>query len=88
MRSRKDPFSGRRVTAEFMLWAQRGYLQFPVNYRNRERMPVDRGAAVDHTTVCIVGSRPMHPRSTSASARICARSRAYFLDGLLLTERL
>ena len=51
MRSRKDPFSGRRVTAEFMLWAQRGYLQFPVNYRNRERMLVDRGVAVDHTTV-------------------------------------
>ena len=34
-----------------MLWAQRGYLQFPVNYRDRERMLVDRGVAVDHTTV-------------------------------------
>jgi transposase-like protein len=34
-----------------MLWAQRGYLQFPVNYRNRERMLVDRSVAVDHTTV-------------------------------------
>ena len=51
MRSRKDPFRGRRVTAEFMLWTQRGYLQFPVNYRDRERMLVDRGVAVDHTTV-------------------------------------
>jgi transposase, IS6 family len=51
MRSRKDPFRGRRFTAEFMLWAQRGYLQFPVNYRNRERMLVDRSVAVDHTTV-------------------------------------
>ena len=51
MRSRKDPFSGRRVTAEFMLWTQRGYLQFSVNYRDRERTLVNRGVAVDHTTV-------------------------------------
>ena len=51
MRSRKDPFSGRRVTAEVMLWARRRNLQFPANYRDRERMPVDRGVAVDHTTV-------------------------------------
>ena len=34
-----------------MLWTQRGYLQFSVNYRNREPMLVDRGVAVDHTTV-------------------------------------
>ena len=34
-----------------MLWTQRGYLQVPGNYRNRERMLVDRGVAVDHTTV-------------------------------------
>ena len=51
MRSRKDPFRGRRVTAEFMLWTQRGYLQFSVNYRNGESMLVDRGVEVDHTTV-------------------------------------
>ena len=51
MRSRKDPFRGRRVTAEFMLWTQRGYLEFSVNYCNWERMLVDRGVAVDHATV-------------------------------------
>ena len=51
MRSRKDPFRGRQFTAEVMLWSQRGYLQFPVNYPDRERTLVDRGVAVDHTTV-------------------------------------
>jgi IS6 family transposase len=51
MRSRKDPFRGRQFTEQVMFWARRGYLQFPVNYRDREGMLVDRGAAFDHTTV-------------------------------------
>ena len=34
-----------------MLWTQRGYFQFPVNYRDRECTLVARGVAVDHTTV-------------------------------------
>jgi transposase-like protein len=36
---------------EVILWAQHGYLQFPVNYRHRERMLVDRSVAVDNTIV-------------------------------------
>jgi len=29
----------------------RGYLQFPISYRDLERMLADRGVAVDHTTL-------------------------------------
>jgi transposase-like protein len=38
MRSRKNPFKGRQVTAEVILWAVRWYLQFPISYRNLELM--------------------------------------------------
>jgi hypothetical protein len=50
-RSRKDPFKGRQFTAEVILWAVRWYLQFPISYRDLERMLADRGVAVDHTTI-------------------------------------
>jgi len=50
-RGKKDPFKGRQFTAEVILWAVRWYLQFPISYRDLERMLADRGVAVDHTTV-------------------------------------
>ncbi|MCM8735278.1 IS6 family transposase [Azospirillum sp. A1-3] len=51
MRSRKSLFKGRQFTAEVILWAVRWYLQFPISYRDLERMLADRGVAVDHTII-------------------------------------
>ena len=49
---RRDPaFKGRQFTAEVILWAVRWYLMFPISYRDLELMLLDRGVAVDHTTV-------------------------------------
>ena len=50
-RSRQHPFKGRQFTAEVILWAVRWYLQFPISYRELERMLADRGVSVDHTTL-------------------------------------
>jgi transposase, IS6 family len=47
----KNPFKGRQFTAEIILWAVRWYLQFPISYRDLERMLSDRGVQVDHTTL-------------------------------------
>ena len=47
----KDPFKGRQFTAEIILWAVRWYLQFPISYRDLERMFADRGVQVNHTTL-------------------------------------
>jgi len=44
-------FRGFRFPAEVILWAVRWYLQFPLSYRDLERMLADRGVAVDHTTL-------------------------------------
>jgi transposase, IS6 family len=44
-------FRGFRFPAEVILWAVRWYLQFPVSYRDLERMLADRGVKVDHTTM-------------------------------------
>ena len=44
-------FRGRQFTAEVILWAVRWYLMFPVSYRDLQRMLMDRGVAVDHTTI-------------------------------------
>src|SRR3954454_23270329 len=44
-------FRGFRFPAEVILWAVRWYLQFPVSYRDLERMLADRGVEVDHTTM-------------------------------------
>lgn len=51
MRGGKSPFKGRQFTAEVILWAVRWYLQFPISYRDLERMLADRGVSVDHTTL-------------------------------------
>ena len=44
-------FRGFRFPAEVILWAVRWYLQFPISYRDLERMLADRGVEVDHTTL-------------------------------------
>ena len=44
-------FKGRQFTAEVILWAVRWYLMFPISYRDLELMLMDRGVAVDHTTI-------------------------------------
>ncbi len=44
-------FRGCRFPAEVILWAVRWYLQFPVSYRELERMLADRGVEVDRTTM-------------------------------------
>jgi transposase, IS6 family len=49
--SNKNLFKGRQFTAEIILWAVRWYLQFPISYRDLERMFSDRGIQVDHTTL-------------------------------------
>jgi transposase, IS6 family len=42
---------GFRFPAEVILGAVRWYLQFPVSYRDLERMLADRGVSVDHVTL-------------------------------------
>jgi transposase, IS6 family len=44
-------FRGFRFPAEVVLWAVRWYLQFPISYRDLERMLADRGVAVDHVSL-------------------------------------
>jgi transposase-like protein len=51
MQGNKNPFKGRQFMAEIILWAIRWYLQFPISYRDLERMLSDRGVHVDHTTL-------------------------------------
>ncbi len=51
MRSGKSSSRGRQFTVEVILWAVRWYLQFPISYRDLERMLADRGVSVDHTTL-------------------------------------
>jgi transposase, IS6 family len=46
------PFRGFRFPAAVILWAVRWCLQFPVSYRDLERMLADRGAEVDHRAMC------------------------------------
>jgi transposase-like protein len=50
-RKNKNPFKGQQFMAEIILWAVRWYLQFPISYRDLERMLADRGVQVDHTTL-------------------------------------
>ena len=44
-------FRGCRFPTEVILWAVRWYLQFPLSYRDLERMLADRGVTVDHVTL-------------------------------------
>jgi transposase-like protein len=49
--SNENLFKGWQFMAEIILWAVRWYLQFPISYRDLERMFLDRGLQVDHTTL-------------------------------------
>jgi transposase-like protein len=51
VQSKKNPFKGRQFTAEIILWAVRWHLQFPISYRDLERMFADRGVRVNYTTL-------------------------------------
>ncbi len=44
-------FRGCRFPAEVILWAVRWSLQFPISFRDLERMLADRGVSVDHVTL-------------------------------------
>jgi transposase, IS6 family len=44
-------FRGFRFPAEVILWAVRWYLQFPLSYRDLERMLADRGVEADHVSL-------------------------------------
>ena len=44
-------FKGRQFTGEVILWAVRWYLMFPISYRDLKLMLLDRGVAVDHSTI-------------------------------------
>ena len=44
-------FKGRQFAGEVILWAVRWYSIFPISYRDLELMLMDRGVAVDHTTI-------------------------------------
>jgi transposase-like protein len=44
-------FKGRHFTSEVIVWALRWYLAFPISYRDLASMLLDRGVAVDHTTL-------------------------------------
>jgi transposase, IS6 family len=48
---REGAFKGRHFTSEIILWALRWYLAFPISYRDLSAMLLDRGIAVDHTTL-------------------------------------
>jgi transposase, IS6 family len=48
---RDQAFKARQFTAEVILWAVRWYLMFPISYRDREFMLLDRGVEVDHSTI-------------------------------------
>ena len=42
MNKSKNEFGGRHFTADVILWAVRWYLQFPISYRDLERMLAGR----------------------------------------------
>src|SRR5580704_3027559 len=44
-------FKGRQFAAAVILWSVRWYLMFPISYRDLELMLLDRGVAVDHSTI-------------------------------------
>ena len=64
---------GYRFPADVLLWAVRRYLQFPISYRDLERMLADRGVTVDHTTVYrgVQRSAPELAKRTRRHLRPC-----------------
>lgn len=47
----EQPFKWRHFLPEIILLNVRWYLRYPLSYRNLEEMMVERGFAVDHTTI-------------------------------------
>jgi hypothetical protein len=78
-------FRGFRFPADVILWVVRWYLQFPLSYREFERMLAGRGLAVDHTTICRWSSASRRS-SRSACAGTCGRAagRAWHVDEIYL----
>jgi IS6 family transposase len=54
-----------------ILWAVRWYLMFPISSRDLELMLLDRGVAVDHTTI-FRWIQAMRSNWRSGSDRTCA----------------
>lgn len=48
---RGGAFKGRHFTSEVILCAMQWYLAFPISYRDLASVPLDRGIAVDQTTL-------------------------------------
>ena len=72
-------FKGRQFTAAVILWAVRWYLMFPISYRDLELMLLDRGVAVDHSTIFrwiqayAAETREADPASLTVEQRLVAR---------------
>ena len=46
-----NDFEGRYPRGEIALWAVRRYCRYAVSYRNLEATMIERGVAVDHSTI-------------------------------------
>src|SRR5688500_12498473 len=44
-------FKGSHFEKEIILWGVRGYVAYPISYRQLEEMMQERGVAVDHSTL-------------------------------------
>ena len=65
-------FRGYRFPAEVILWAVRWYLQFPISYRDLERMLADRGVGRPHHHVPLGPAlRPRLEKRTRRHLRPC-----------------
>jgi hypothetical protein len=65
----KNEFGGRHFTADVILWAVRWYLQFPISYRDLERMgPIEAFPWIIRP--CRAGRSATRLRSRSGCARI------------------
>ena len=60
-------FRGYRFPAEVILWAARWYLQFPISYRDLERMLADRGGIGEQNHS--LGPAPVGRARTAAPGR-------------------
>ena len=56
-------FRGHRFERDIILTSVRGYLAYPLSYRNLEEMLAERGVDVDHSSVSL-GSE-VHPATGS-----------------------
>lgn len=81
-------FKGRHFTSEVILSTPHWYLAFPVNYRVLATMLLDRGIAVDHTTMFRRGSGFCCQAGTAGRAAPAAvHSLGQTINFLLLARR-